>query len=445
MRSHAREEVGDAADVVSEGDDEPRDHGGEHAEDEDGRKDGGHQAAQRDARRLEPDQEQREACLGGDDRADQRDDGARPHDERRERALGGRGQRAEHVNDAPHDLDDDGDERLEDLREGLARGDGERLERAAEELLLPLERVEHLLAKARCGAPCVLELVAQVGDGRRAPERLAGVRADAVGDLREDGVHAAERLAAEGREQERRALRLAHAIELRGEVAEDVEEAAEAVLRVDDGDAHDAQRLLHARIRHALHRDRDGGGRALDAWDDVLHEAERDERLRQRLVERLRAARGGAEGERQLARVEREHIDRLEHAVDEDGSFVRGETERLHRLRRQAGGLRGRELSERARSEVEHGVQELDRLGDVVAGRGEVLQRLRGLRRRELRGEARGDGRVAELREFTCGRAGDGARRGHGLLEASSRIGEREGRPTAAAPAVNTARPTPSC
>jgi Fe2+ transport system protein B len=74
----------------------------------------------------------------------------------------------------------------------------------------------------------VLELIPKVRDGRRAAQRLAGVRADAARDLREDRVHATERLASKGREQERRPLRLAHAIELRGQVAKDVEEAAEA-------------------------------------------------------------------------------------------------------------------------------------------------------------------------------------------------------------------------
>ena len=423
---HAREEVGDAADVVPEGDNEARHHRREHAEDEDGREDGGHQPTERDARRLEPDEEQREARLGRDDRADQRDDDASAHDKRGERALHRRRKRAEDVDHAAHHLHDDGHERLEHLREGLAKGDGERLERAAEELLLPLEGVEHLLAEVRGGAARVLELVAQVSDGRSAAQRLARVRADAAGDLGEDGVHAAERLAAEGREQERRALRLAHSVELRGEVAEDVEEAAEAVLRVDDGDAHTAQRLLHARIGHALHRDRDGGGRALDAGHDVLHEAERDERLGERLMQRLRASRGGAERQGQLARVEREHVDRLEHAVDRDGSVVRREAKRLHRLRREPRRLRGRELAEGARGEVEHRVQKADGLGDVVAGGGEVLERLRRLRRRELRGEPRRDGGVAEPRELGGRRARDRARRGDSLLEPACRIGERE-------------------
>ncbi|MBI5543022.1 MAG: transposase [Deltaproteobacteria bacterium] len=76
---HAREEVGDSANVASEGDDEARHHRREHAEDEDGGEDGGHQPAERDVRRLEPDEEEREARLGGADRAAQRDDGAGPN------------------------------------------------------------------------------------------------------------------------------------------------------------------------------------------------------------------------------------------------------------------------------------------------------------------------------------------------------------------------------
>jgi hypothetical protein len=423
---HAREEVGDAADVAAERDDEARHHRREHAEDEDRREDGGHQPAERDARRLEPDEEEREARLGGDDRADQRDDGARAHHEGCEGPLHRCRELPEHVEHRIHDLDDDRHERLEDLRERLPCDDGEGLERAREKLLLPLEGVEHLLAEARCRAPGVLELIAQVRDGRCAAQRLTGVRAHAVRDLREDGVHAAERLASERREQERRPLRLAHPIELGSEVAEDVEEAAEAVLRVRHRHADAAQRLLDARIGHALHRDRDGGGGALDAGHDVLHEAERDERLGERLVESLGAARGGAEGQRELARIEREHVDRLQHAVDGDGGLVDGEAKRLHGLRSQPRCLRGRELAERARREVEHGVQEADRLGDVEAGGGQVLQRLRRLRRRELRGEARFDGGVVEPSQLLGRRARDSACGGDGLLEPACCVGERE-------------------
>ena len=115
-----------------------------------------------------------------------------------------------------------------------------------------------------------------------------------------------------------------------------------------------------------------------------------------RWMESLGAARGGTEGQRELARIEREHVDRLQHAVDGDGGLVDGEAKRLHGLRSQPRCLRRGELAERARREVEHGVQEADRLGDVEAGGGQVLQRLRRLRRRELRGEARFDGGVVE-------------------------------------------------
>ena len=45
------------------------------------------------------------------------------------------------------------------------------------------------------------------------------------------------------------------------------------------------------------------------------------------------AARGGTEGQRELARIEREHVDRLQHAVDGDGGLVDGEAKRLHGLR----------------------------------------------------------------------------------------------------------------
>ncbi len=47
----------------------------------------GQEAAERDAERLEADDEQRDAGLGGDDRADERDDCAGAHDERREGPL----------------------------------------------------------------------------------------------------------------------------------------------------------------------------------------------------------------------------------------------------------------------------------------------------------------------------------------------------------------------
>ena len=118
---------------------------------------------------------------------------------------------------------------------------------------------------------------------------------------------------------------------------------------------------------------------------------------------------------RELARIEREHVDRLQHAVDGDGGLVDGEAKRLHRLRSQPRCLRRRELAEEPAARSSTG-SEADRLGDVEAGGGEVPQRLRRLCRRELRGETRFDGGVVEPSQLLGRRARDGACGGDGLL-----------------------------
>ncbi len=264
------------------------------------------------------------------------------------------------------------DDGLQHLGKRLADHDGQRLQRAAEERLLALERIEHLLAEAPGCAARVLELGAQVRERIGAAQGLARVRADAVRDLGEDRVDAGQRLAAKGLDEEGRALRLGHAVERGRHLAHDVEEATELALPIHNRDAELAQLLLHLGLGHTLHGHGHSGRGALDAGDDVLHEAQGDQRLRQRLVHGLGAARCHAERERQLVGAEREHVDGLEHLVHGERGIGGGDAKRLHGLRGQARGLLRAELAEGAAGQVEHRDEELDRLLGIEAGLGQI-------------------------------------------------------------------------
>jgi hypothetical protein len=143
-------------------------------------------------------------------------------------------------------------------------------------------------------------------------------------------------------------------------------------------------------------------------------------------VQRLGSARGGAERHGQLARIEREHVDRLQHAVDRDRGLVRRDAKGLHRLRGEPRRLLRRQLPERTCGEVEHGDEELHRLLRVEACLRELAEPHRRLGGRELRGDAGVDGRPTELLQLHGGGAGHGGDSGDRLLEATCGVGERE-------------------
>ena len=167
-----------------------------------------------------------------------------------------------------------------------------------QELLLPGECVEELVAERLGGAARIRHLLAEVVDGVRAFDDLARVCLEAALELREDVADAREGVVAERLQQERRAILVRHRVEFRGEVGDDVEERPEPSRRVGSRDPDAVQGRLRARIGHPLHRHRHAARGALDAGDDVVDQAEGDERLVERLVQDVRAVGGVTEGER---------------------------------------------------------------------------------------------------------------------------------------------------
>ena len=265
------------------------------------------------------------------------------------------------------------------------------------------------------------------------------VRAYAVRDLREDGVHAAERLAPERRQQERRPLRLAHAIEAEGEVAEDVEEAAEAVLRVRHRHADAAQRLLDARIGHAPSRRRRRWRRARRRGRFFTRPSEMSVSRATGGEPRRRARRYRGPA---AARSHRgEHVDRLQHPVDGDGGLVDGEAKRLHGLRSQPRCLRRGELAEGPAARSSTGFSRRTDPVTLKPAAARSCSACVACVGENCVARARFDGGVVEPSQLLGRRARD-APAGDGLLEPACCVGERERGPTVAAPAVNTARPS---
>ncbi|MCK7535245.1 MAG: hypothetical protein MZV63_31790 [Marinilabiliales bacterium] len=174
-------------------------------------------------------------------------------------------------------------------------------------------------------------------------------------------------------------------------------------------------------------------------------------------LQRLGATRGRTEGHWQLARVEGEDVDGLEHAVDGDARVIHADAERLHGLGREpGGGLRG-QLAERAGGEVEHRTQELrstpgrcSRPAPARAARrwprwARTASRCRRRWRRscscsQLLGRGPGDRRHGgdRLLELACrvGQGegpGDGGRAGGEDADADTELAERAGHPVGAA------------
>jgi len=421
--------VGDAAEVALEGVAQRHERADEQRHDARGRQDGREEPAHREADRLEADAEERERPARGDDRAGDREERSRADDDAGDRLLHGHRQVLDDAEHGVQGVGEPANDRLQHLRERLAEDDGEGLERALEERLLPLERVEQLLAEAGGRAARALHLFAKRSDGLGALERhLAAVAGRREGGVH-DGVEREQPAGAEGGHDAAVALGLAHPAGRLREVGHDVDHRAHlAGGRIEDGDAGTEDRLLRSAFGpHAAHGLAEGGRGRRRVDVAVAQQPHRDEDVVERLAEDGPRGGGLREARLEVAGLEVRELGRAEQLVRDARGLVRREPVGVERADDRLGRLLDTDLAERARREVEHGEQRLRGLERRLAGGRERRETAHRLVRRELRRDAGLDGGVAQHAHVVGGRGRDRADAGEALLEAARGVREREG------------------